>query len=377
MTLLIIFPVIITYLYLRVFSAYITKKRYKLLAIFVIALFTFSMPLSMLITNALDFKSIFIVRLTSLVFGIFGFSLAFLLIRDVIYILVFLYNKVTGNAKKLLSSINSIKWVYATLAPAFLLSTFGLINAIQVPDVREVKVTIPNLPEDLKGFKLVQITDTHIGAGFDDKWLQEVVNKINALKADMIVGTGDIVDDSLKDIKDEIYPLLELSAPYGVYYVTGNHEYYAGAEEIINHFESLGLNVLVNESVVFDIGSAKLAVSGLPDLRHYRNKGTEGRDYDKTLANVPDDAVKILLDHQPVAAKENAKYGFDLQLSGHTHGGQVVFIQHLVASANNGYVVDMYNVDGMQLYVSRGTGLWGYGSLRLFVPPEITLFIFE
>ncbi len=134
------------------------------------------------------------------------------------------------------------------------------------------------------------------------------------------------------------------------------------------------MNFLVNESVVYEKDGAKLAFVGLADSAHGNYPKKYIRDNAKALENVPEDAVKIALGHQPKFAKDNASYGYDVQLAGHTHGGHAFFLFPMVARANDGYLSGFYDVGQMQLYVSNGTGLWGYFPIRLFAPSEITLF---
>ncbi len=374
MTALIILPLSILYVYMRACSPFLKTKGLKILAFFCVAALAFSFPIGMSLVRLFEIKDLFPIRLTSFVFGTFAFSLLFLLVRDIITIVSFILSVTTGKARKTYAFVKSASSVYLAFLLAMCVTSVGVYTAIQVPDVNRVTINIEDLPEELEGFTIVQISDTHIGAGFDGPWLKEIVDKVNALNADLIVGTGDIVDASIGLVGNQADVLTELSAPYGVYFITGNHEYYAGVHDWLPYFENeLGLNFLINESVVLDVDSAKLAILGLPDLRYYRAGGSEERDYEKLMKNLPEDAVTILLDHQPVAAEENAQYGFDVQLSGHTHGGQVTLLEPIVAAANGGYVSGLYDVDGMKLYVSRGTGLWGYASIRLFVPAEITL----
>jgi predicted MPP superfamily phosphohydrolase len=169
--------------------------------------------------------------------------------------------------------------------------------------------------------------------------------------------------------------LTRLRAAYGTYVIVGNHEYYAGLEAWLKAFPELGMRLLYNSHDRIRIGEADLVIAGLSDrvtLRGYVRG--EKPDIEKALRGAPPggaNAVRILLDHQPAGARGNAGHDLDIQLSGHTHGGLVIFMQKFVAMANGGFVSGLYDVDGMSLLVSNGTGLWGGMPLRLGVPGQI------
>lgn len=252
--------------------------------------------------------------------------------------------------------------------------SWGTWQAVRVPNVRKIEIPISNLPEQLAGLSLVQLSDLHIGPMLKKDWLAEVVNRTNFCKPDLILLTGDYVDGHVNKIAGELAPLASLRAKYGVFAITGNHEYYWNMEEWRKAVENLGVTMLHNSHRMVDINGDKVVVAGLADLAALRF-GMEGPNLEKALENAPE-GLKILLDHQPRNARENGRF-VDLQLSGHTHGGLVFFLQPLIARFNNGFVKGLYQLDNSILYVHPGTGLWNGFSNRLGVPAEITNFILK
>ena len=293
--------------------------------------------------------------------------LAFLLVvKDGLALLLWL-SRLLGSSWHLpfTTAIRSVGLVVAAL----LLGIYGTWQATRVPGVRTVEITLPKLPVSLDGFSIVQLTDIHIGPFLKGAWLREVVAKTNALSPDLVAVTGDMIDGSPVELKDDVAPLGNLQARYGVYGITGNHEYYFRIEKWLPVFAKLGITMLENEHRVLLIaGGAELVIAGVPDQAalHY---GGAGPNITTALAGAPD-TVRILMAHRPngIVGRSNA----DLQLSGHTHGGQLFFLKWLISTFNGGLVGGLYAVDGMKLYVSPGTGLWAGFSCRLGVPSEIT-----
>lgn len=252
---------------------------------------------------------------------------------------------------------------------ALALGIFGVWQAIKVPSVRNVDMRIADLPPSLEGFSIAQLSDLHVGPLLKKDWLAEVVSKTNALEADLIALTGDYVDGRLNEIGQELAPLANLHAKYGVFGVTGNHEYYWNAREWTEALRNLGIRILDNEHEAISVNENKLIVAGIPDLAASRF-GLSEPDLDKALKDAPE-GLRLLLAHQPKIFRESIKKA-DIQLSGHTHGGIMFFIQPLIARFNNGFVAGLYLRDNKNLYVSSGTGLWNGFSCRVGVPAEIT-----
>ena len=263
---------------------------------------------------------------------------------------------------------------YAIVACGALLSAVGVGQAIGVPEVRRVELAIRDLPAGLDGFRMVQLTDLHISRLMHEDWVREVVERSNALRPDLVVITGDLIDGSPQARARDVRPLADLAARHGVIASLGNHEYYFGAARWTGVFEGLGMRVLANRHAVVEHEGARLTVAGVTD-RVAPRFGMEGPDTRRALLDAPAGAPVVLLSHQPIGVAANAQGGIDLQLSGHTHGGMIRGADQVVKRANGGYVSGAYRIGGMQLYVSNGTGLWNGFPIRLGVPAEITEFV--
>ena len=256
-------------------------------------------------------------------------------------------------------------------ALAALITAIGYANARRRARVVEVDVPIEGLPPALEGFGIVQISDIHVGPTIKRPYLEAIVEAVNRLRLDLIAVTGDVVDGRVEQLADHVAPLARLRARYGAFFVTGNHEYYSQEPGWSEHFAGLGLIVLKNRHVVIEHGGAKLVVAGVTDYSAAQFIPGERSDPTAALAGAPADAaVKILLAHQPRSADAAAKAGFDLQLSGHTHGGQFWPWNHFVR-LQQPYTAGLHRHGRMWVYVSRGTGYWGPPK-RLGAPSEIT-----
>jgi predicted MPP superfamily phosphohydrolase len=260
---------------------------------------------------------------------------------------------------------------YAIGGAAFGLAAVGVWQAARVPRLRDVTVTIPNLPEAFEGYRLVQLTDLHVSRLFPASWTRAVVEATNRLGAELIVVTGDVIDGGVASRRSGVAPLRDLLAPDGVWLSPGNHEYLSGYDAWMAHFASLGLGLLANAHTVITRGAQQLVLAGVTD-RSARMAGRPLPDLGAALAGAPGDAPVILLDHEPGGARNAAAKGVALQLSGHTHGGMILGLDRLVARANGGFVSGAYAVEGMTLYVNNGTGIWPGFALRLGKPSELT-----
>jgi predicted MPP superfamily phosphohydrolase len=260
---------------------------------------------------------------------------------------------------------------YAIGAVAALLAAIGVQQAIRVPPVNDIEIGIRGLPPEFDGYKLLQLTDLHISRLFPAAWSRKVVDRANALGADLIVVTGDLIDGSLASRRADVEPLRDLRAADGVFVIPGNHEYFFSYNAWIQHYAAMGMRVLENEHAVLSRGGAQLVLAGVTDLSAPAT-GRPGPDLVAALQGAPAAAPILLLDHQPRQARQAAARGVALQMSGHTHGGMIVGLDRLVARGNNGFVSGRYDVDGMNLYVSNGTALWPGFALRLGVPSELT-----
>lgn len=248
------------------------------------------------------------------------------------------------------------------------LSFFGTYQSLRVPRVHNIDIFLPGLPTELDGFTIAQLTDIHIGPLLKGAWLRDVVTTTNALETDLIVITGDLIDGSPDELAEDIKPFKDLSATYGVYGVTGNHEYYFNSSSWEPVFADLGIEMLTNEYRTLSVNGRDLILAGVPDptALHY---GKTGPDRSFLNTSTPDGTV-ILLQHRPAAIDRDE--AVDLQLSGHTHGGHLFFLKWLIASFNGGLVGGLFDFHGSKLYVSPGTGVWSGFSCRLGAPSEIS-----
>ncbi len=243
----------------------------------------------------------------------------------------------------------------------------GIISARGEHEIVDVEIAIAKLPKALDGFTIVQLSDLHVGMTIDRAFVQRVVDQANALAPDLIALTGDLIDGQVADLRDDIAPLAELRAKHGVYAVTGNHEYYAGADPWIAEITRLGARYLRNERVQIAEG---FDLAGVDDHSADSYRG-HGEDLDKALGGRDRKNALVLLAHQPRQVRRSAKYGVDLQLSGHTHGGQIWPWHYMVKLQQGGLLAGRYEHEGTQLYVTRGCGYWG-PPVRLLAPLEIT-----
>ncbi len=258
---------------------------------------------------------------------------------------------------------------FSALGAAGTASAYAAWNGLRPVSVKPVEVTLDRWPLALDGLRVVQVSDLHIGPLIDGVWLNHVVDQINELKPDMIVITGDLVDGSIADLAAQVEPLAKLQAPEGIYFITGNHEYYSGAEEWCAHVASLGIRVLRNEWVRINTPRGSFDLAGVDDFAA-RQHG--GKNITETLAERDAARPVILLAHQPKDVHEAAANNVDLQLSGHTHGGQIwpfnllVYLQQPFTEG-----LHRYKETATQIYVSAGTGFWG-PPMRLGTTAEIT-----
>jgi predicted MPP superfamily phosphohydrolase len=261
----------------------------------------------------------------------------------------------------------------ALLVPAatLLLTAIGFFNARRRARVRTVEVPIAGLPAPLAGFTIAQITDLHIGPTIRRPYVEAVVRAVNALDADMIAITGDIVDGSVPALSRHAAPLAQLAARHGTFFVTGNHEYYSGALAWVAELRRLGMRVLVNEHVVLRHAGERVVVAGVTDPSAHHFHPAHRSDPLRAIAGAPADAgVRLLLAHQPRTALAARDAGYDLQVCGHTHGGQFLPWTFLVRFWQP-FTAGLHRLGRLWVYVSRGTGYWGPPK-RLGAPSEIT-----
>lgn len=258
----------------------------------------------------------------------------------------------------------------ALLAFAAVLATVGMAGGTGVPRVKEETISVNHLPDGADGLAVAVLADLHVDGITRADRIRKIVERTNALNPDIVIIAGDFVDGTVPVHGDDLRPLADLKARYGVFGVPGNHEYYSGYEEWMEFLPTLGIRMLNNEHVQTGGGAVVLAgvtdpVAGI--------MGREKPDIRKALAGATEKGVRILASHQPRLAPEAAAHGVDLQVSGHTHGGMIAGIDRLVARFNEGFVSGLYTVGEMKLYVSNGAGIWNGFPIRIGVPSEIVL----
>ncbi len=260
---------------------------------------------------------------------------------------------------------------YGIVGGAASLSALGISEARRVPRVVEVDVPVAGLHPDLEGLKIVQLSDVHVGPTIRGTWLDQVVEVVNGLDADVVALTGDFVDGFVADLLPELAGLGRIQAKHGAFFVTGNHEYYWDGPAWCRAIDQLGPRSLINQHVVLERGAAKLMVAGVTDLHADRYEASHTSDPAKAREGAPEVDFSLLLAHQPRSVYAAAEAGYDLQLSGHTHAGQY-FPMSVLIHLMQPYVSGLNQHEAMQIYVSRGTGYWGPPN-RAGSPSEITL----
>ena len=249
-------------------------------------------------------------------------------------------------------------------------SIWGLYNALKEPVIKRVEIKIDGLPESLKDFRMAQITDLHVGSMITGNFVETVTRKIQELNADILFFTGDAADGSVQSYGKHLHSLAEINPRYGKYFVTGNHEYYSDMNGWLQFIEELGFKILVNESQNIIVNDATIMITGIPDRGGGHFSSFHKTDMEKAMGGMNPSDLKILLAHQPKDVEHALKYGFDLQLSGHTHGGQYFPFSLLVQMAHP-FIKGLHKRENTWIYINQGTGYWG-PPLRIGTEPEIT-----
>ncbi|MFF1694276.1 metallophosphoesterase [Streptomyces sp. NPDC058257] len=242
---------------------------------------------------------------------------------------------------------------------------YGTYGVLRGPRVKRVTVPLAKLPRGAHGFRIAVVSDIHLGPILGRGFTQRVVDTINGTQPDLIAVVGDLVDGSVEDLGPAAAPLAQLRARHGTYFVTGNHEYFSGAAQWVDHVRELGLRPLENartELPGFDL-------AGVDDVAG-ESEG-HGPDFAKALGDRDRSRASVLLAHQPVVIHDAVKHGVDLQLSGHTHGGQL-WPGNLIADLANPTLAGLERYGDTQLYVTRGAGAWG-PPVRVGAPSDVTV----
>ena len=302
--------------------------------------------------------------------GVFSLLLAVVLVSEAGRLLASLLGVSFDADRRRLLSLGS-------LAATGALSGAALLGARRALAVKPVEVPVAGLAPDLDGLRIVQLTDIHIGPTIKGDFLRDVVAQTNALEPDIIAITGDLVDGSVARLGAHVACLADLRARLGVYFVTGNHEYYSGADAWVEELRRLGITVLLNEHRLLQRGAGRILLAGVTDAEAGSRLPGHASDPARALAGAPDSDLRVLLAHQPRTLLETLAAGLkvDLQLSGHTHGGQYFPGTALIYLAQP-FVRGLERVEDAWIYVSCGTGYWG-PPFRLGAPAEITRLVLK
>jgi len=308
---------------------------------------------------------LFINWVSYLFIGIFSCMFMFTLVADVISLV---WQLVAPPADVTAFNLNILSIILALTAGTIVV---GVAQVLAGPRIKKVAVAIKNLPPAFEGLKIAQISDLHVGPTIGRRYAQNAVDMANSLAPDVVALTGDFIDGSVAQLRNDLLPLKDLKAPFGMYYIPGNHEYYWGIDDWVAEFKRLGAHTLMNQHDVLKRGSDAIILAGVTDYSTLRMKNAERMDAAKAIAGAPAGLVKILLAHQPATYAQAAPLGYDLMLSGHTHGGQY-FPFSLIIRFFQKYYKGLNRHDDLQIYVNLGSGYWG-PPLRAGVPAEITL----
>jgi predicted MPP superfamily phosphohydrolase len=258
------------------------------------------------------------------------------------------------------------------LGVAGTLTAYGVYEARKKPGIVNIDIPITKLPKEFDGFRIVQISDIHAGLTIKRDFIETIAEEIKKLSPDLIAFTGDMADGSVPHLKNDLAPLAEVYAPHGKFFVTGNHEYYSGADQWVAHARDMGYDVLMNEHRLVTKNGASFVLAGVTDYGGGGFSPTHKSDPTKALAGAAADSAKILLAHQPRTLFHVNDLDLDLVLMGHTHGGQF-FPWNLVATIGQPFIkgLNKYN-ERTWAYVSKGTGYWG-PPVRVGARSEITV----
>ena len=304
--------------------------------------------------------------------ALFGFLFFGVLVSDIARLVVWLGRRATRSPPMDPSRRQALARITGGVVGTAVVSHvgYGMVRALGEAELVDVPITLAKLPKALDGFTIVQLSDLHVGGAIDRAFVELVVDRANRLSPDLVALTGDIVDGPVGALKDRVAPFAQLRAAHGVYAVTGNHEYYAGADGWIDAISSHSVRYLRNQLVTIGGGSASFQLAGVDDHESRRYRG-HGEDMKAATAERDPDRALVLLAHQPRQVFRAARHGVDLQLSGHTHGGQIWPWHYIVKVQQKGMLAGRYLHQATQLYVTRGCGYWG-PPVRLLAPLEIT-----
>ena len=368
------------YIYRRLIVASALPAPWGRVAMAALIVMALSIPASFLISRVLGGVAAKIVLYPIYVWlGMMFMTLVTLLGLDAVRGIVWLVSRLAGSdvagfdpERRLFLSRMLAGAVVGTVVTA---TGFALRRGLGRLAVKRIEVKLDNLPAKLDGFTIAQLTDLHLTPIHGGDWLASVVRMTNELKPDLVAITGDLADGTVAQLGKDVESLKELKAPHGVFFVTGNHEYYTGLLDWLAEARRLGMRVLTNQHVIVEHGQGRVLIAGVPDFNGESIVKSHHSDPVAAIADASPHEVSVLLAHQPRSVDEAARAGFDLQLSGHTHGGQFLPWNHMVR-LQQPFTAGLHSVQRgghrLWVYVTRGAGYWG-PPLRLGVPAEITL----
>lgn len=256
------------------------------------------------------------------------------------------------------------------LTLAAITASCGIYQGTRLPGITRQTLYFSNLPAEAENLRIAVLSDTHVDKVRRKNYMEKLVQLTMKEKPDMIVMTGDYVDGRLRNFYADLTPMTKLKAPYGVFAVPGNHEYFSGYAHWSKALAGYGLTLLQNQNV--PIPELNMSVVGITDLIAPRYR-FEGPDMEKAFSGIPENHFKLLLSHRPKEVLKARKYAPDLQLSGHTHGGMIWGFHFLVAHFNGNFASGTHQVGSTTLRISNGTGIWSGFPIRIVRPPEILL----
>jgi hypothetical protein len=333
-----------------------------------------SLPLAMLLSRQVEAAWLRPVLMTAFAWMGAGFLMLVLLLGgDVIRLVVWAAQRVSGAAPTDPARRRTLARLIGGAAAATGLTTasFGAASALGIIPIERLRVSLRRLPARMNGTTLVHLTDMHVGPSLRRAFVEQVVEQVSSLQPDLVAITGDMVDGSPRQLLPYLEPLRRLKPRYGVFFVTGNHEYYSGVEDWMRELPKLGIRVLRNEHVSIGDGDACFDLAGVDDWSAAQHARGHHHDVAAAVRGRDPQRELVLLAHQPRSVWDAARHGVGLQLSGHTHGGQIVPWNFFVL-LQQPFVVGLHRAGDTLLYISRGTGFWG-PPVRVGSPPEIAL----
>lgn len=341
------------FVYSRIANGLVLSQNFKAL----LKIFFLFASLSFLLPKYIIKSSIFN---PILIFGKIWFS--FVAIAFSIFFLAYIAGIIFPKYMKILT--------FTAIVLTVFISAYGLFNGMKAPLIKEIKVQIKKLPDKLNGFTIIQLSDLHLDKYDPIKKLDSIVNRINQTDPDLIVITGDLVDENLKGEEIFISSLQKLSSKYGTFAVTGNHEFYFGVDNFIKMAKDSGIKVLRNKKeLIYDW----IQLIGIEE-RTGKRLGNGGPNLEEAMQGVDLEKPLILLNHRPEDLEKAEQRGIDLQLSGHSHAGQIFPINLISMMIYNSYYYGLHKYKSMQVYTTSGAGTWG-PPMRLFSRSEIVKII--